>query len=632
MTPSPALQQKFMQAFAFHRAGQFAAAEPLYKDVLKASAKHFDALHMLGVLCLQTGRNDEALRLIKKATAVDPTAHAAQNNLGNALQAVGRYQEALESYDQALALKPDYAEAIKNRGDALQAMNRHDEALASYEKAVAISPGHAEAHNNRGVSLLVLGRYAEALESYDRAVAVSAHYSIAISNRGDALRMLGRHEDALTSYRHAVALEPGFTEAMASCGNMLRVLRRYDEALATYDRVLALAPNHLKAMNNRGAVLRDLRRYPEALQAFDRALGLKPDYVEALVNRGTTLHEMGHDGDAVAAFDQALAINPHHPEAHWHKSLALLSRGDVKQGWPEYEWRWKTGEFKFPPRNFMQPQWRGEDLRGGALLVWGEQGLGDEIFYGGMVDTLINRGVPVFWEADKRLLPLIKRTYPSVKAFVRTTPPDAMAADPAIKAQISTASLGQHLRSDPGDFPSGRRKYLQADAARGAAYRTQILGAKTRLIGVSWISKNPDFGAHKTTRLDAWVPIWQAAGAESCFVDLQYGDTAAERGAVPMPLAHVDGLDLHDDIDGLAALIAACDLVVTVSNTTAHLAGALGVPTWVMVPGGNGKLWYWAASQTHTPWYPAVKVFRQNAIGAWDDVIAQVAREIAKPE
>ena len=620
-----------MQAFALHRAGELAKAEPLYKDVLRAAPKHFDALHMLGIVHLQTGRSEEALRLIKKAVAVNPKDPVALNNQGNTQRTLRRYRDAIASYDLAMSLKPDYDEAFKNKGDVLQILGRHDEALISYSKALRINPNHAELHNNSGVSLFALGRYAEAVEAYNKAAALNPRYAPAFSNRADALRMLGRYDEALESFRQALVLAPVLVEALANYGNTLREMRRYDEALVQYDKVLAIDPQHIKTLNNRGAVLRDTLRFPEALESLDKALTLKPDYTEALINRGTVLHEYGRDDEAVASFDKALALDPDYAEGHWNKALALLTQGKLAEGWPEFEWRWKSGGFRFPPRGFTQPTWRGEDLAGGMLLVWGEQGIGDEVLYGGMAADLAERGLALTWEADKRLMPLIARSYPKIRAVARSTPPGPATVDPAIKAQISTASLGQYLRRDGADFPKARTRYLKADEARTAGYRARLLGEQaTRLIGVSWISQNPDFGVYKTTALPAWAPIWQAAGPNVRFVDLQYGDTTTERAAVALDLAHLDDLDVFHDIDGLAALIAACDLVITVSNTTAHLAGALGVPVWVMVSSGSGKLWYWGGETNSSPWYPTMRLFRQRPKEDWGATIASIAGDVTQ--
>jgi len=630
MTTPAVLQSQLAQAFAFHKAGDFAQAEPLYQQILKAAPKHFDTLHMLGVVYLQTGRPEEALRLIGKAIDINPKAPIALNNHGNVLQALKRHAEALRSYSRAVALKADYDEALKNQGDMLQALERPEDALACYDKALNINARHAEVYNNRGVSLQSLSRLADALASFERAVALKPDYAAAFSNRADTLHLAGRYEDALASYDQALAIEPRLVEALTNRGNVLRKLGRGDAALASYDEALAVAPAHVKALNNRGAILRDLSRYDDALASFDQALTHHPEYLEAYVNRGTTLHDMGRGHDALESFNRALALNPTYADAHWNGALASLTLGDFAAGWAGYEWRWQCKDFSFPPRGFAQPPWRGEDVADGSVLVWGEQGIGDEVLYAGMVGDLIDRKIPLIWEADARLLPLIARSYPGVKTVARKTPADAATADPAIKAQTSTASLGQYLRPNLGTFPKGRRSYLKADPRRSAAYRERLLGgSQTRLIGLSWVSKNPDFGIHKTMALSTLKPVFEAAGPATRFVDLQYGDTASERSQAGFDLAHLEDLDLFQDIDGLAALLGACDLVITVSNTTAHLAGALGVPVWVMVPAGNGKLWYWGADGKGSPWYPSASVFKQQSPGDWETLANLLANQIS---
>jgi ADP-heptose:LPS heptosyltransferase len=191
--------------------------------------------------------------------------------------------------------------------------------------------------------------------------------------------------------------------------------------------------------------------------------------------------------------------------------------------------------------------------------------------------------------------------------------------------QSPAASLAQFFRPSADSFPEAPC-YLRADEKRAQVYRAQLnLAPGERLVGISWISRNAAIGAHKSSDLSAWSDVLQTPGVR--FVNLQYGDTTAERAGTN--LLNIDGLDLRDDLDGLAALMTACDLVVTVSNTTAHLAGALGVPTWVLVPAGAGKLWYWGQAGDSTPWYPSITIMRQAVQGQWQDVFSRVAARLA---
>ena len=274
------------------------------------------------------------------------------------------------------------------------------------------------------------------------------------------------------------------------------------------------------------------------------------------------------------------------------------------------------------PRPFTQPRWQGEKLNG-SLLVWGEQGIGDEILHAANLGPLSEAVPAVVWESDPRLVSLLARSYPRVRFAARQTPPVALTADPAITAQIPAGSLALHVAAP-------QRPYLKGDPVRTRELRARLLTpGKSRLIGISWISKNAAFGALKTCALADLARLWQAAGPAAQFVDLQYGDTRAERTAAGLDLAHLDDLDLTHDIDGLAALVAACDNVVTVSNTTAHLAGALGIPVKVLVSTGSGKLWYWGHGPAGSARYASAEVIRQSVANRWDDVIARAGASIA---
>jgi predicted O-linked N-acetylglucosamine transferase (SPINDLY family) len=283
----PEIVKIFQLGLTSHQSGQLAQAKAAYEQVLAKQPKHFDALHLLGVVAAQTKNPALATELIGKAIDINPNSASAFNNRGNALKELKRLDDALASYDKAIYLKPDYADAFNNRGNTLQELKRLDEALASYEKAVSLKPDYAEAFNNRGSALKELKRLDEALASYDKAISLKPDYADAFYNRGNALQELKRLDEALASYDKAISLKPDYAEAFNNCGNTLQELKRLDEALASYDKAIALKPDYAEAFNNRGNALKELKRLGEALASYDKAIALKPDY-EFL--QGTKLH------------------------------------------------------------------------------------------------------------------------------------------------------------------------------------------------------------------------------------------------------------------------------------------------------------------------------------------------------
>jgi predicted O-linked N-acetylglucosamine transferase (SPINDLY family) len=279
------------QAVAFHRNGQLAQAEQLYRQVLQAQPRHFDGLHLLGVVRHQRGEYADAVRQIRAALKINPGSAAANNNLGAALKELGRHGEALESYDRAIAIQPDYAEAFNNRGLALVALKRFAEALGSCDRAVALRPDFAEAFNSRGLTLAELERLAEAIESYDRAIALRPDFAEAISNRAAALNGLQRFTEALACCEKAIALKPDFAEVFYNRGNALHALKRFTAAIGDYDRAIALRHDYADAFYNRGTALVELKQLEPALASYHRAFALAPelDYL-----RGDRLHVKMH--------------------------------------------------------------------------------------------------------------------------------------------------------------------------------------------------------------------------------------------------------------------------------------------------------------------------------------------------
>jgi tetratricopeptide (TPR) repeat protein len=436
------------------------------------------------------------------------------------------------------------------------------------------------------------------------------------------IRRQERWDDAVEAYRHAIAAGPKQVEGYHELGKLLFELARLPEAETLLRHAITLQPKNAELHTDLGRLVADKGETAEALNLYDRALALDPTFAQAHLNRGTLLqHQLKHD-EALAAYRAALAVKPDLPEAHLNAAMVLLSQRKFAEGWTHFAWRWRNIRFPFRRRRFPQPEWDCTAPVTGKLLVWGEQGPGDEILFASMIPDLCARDIPVVLECDPRLVPLFARAWPSVTVVARTTPPDPATADAAITQQIAAGSLGAILRPDAASFPR-RPHFLTADPGRVADVRRRLVNLGRPRVGIAWASRNLYFGAHKTTSLAAWAPILAHDGVD--FVDVQYGDTADERAAIKATVQHLPDLDLFNDLDGLAALLSACDLVIAVSSTTAHLAGALGVPVWVLTSAGAGQLWPWFAAGDTTPFYPSARIFRQQSPGDWKSVVSEIA-------
>ena len=322
-TTAYASPDRLQQAIALHRQGQLASAQAIYTEILTRQPRHFDALHLLGVMAAQQGDAGRALELIAAAITVDPNNAAAHVNQGLALKDLGRLDEALASLQQAITLQPDLPEACYHCGLLLMELARFDAALTLFTQAIALREDFAEAHCCRGLALRELKQPREALASFDRALALRPDFPEALSNRGLLLKDLKEPRLALDSYDRAIALKPDFAEAFYNRGLLLKELRQFDAALASYNRAIALKADCAEAYCDRGNLLKELQHPEAALASYERAITIKGDFADAHANRGNLLRELMQYEAAVQSYDAALAYRT---RSKWVRGMRLHAK------------------------------------------------------------------------------------------------------------------------------------------------------------------------------------------------------------------------------------------------------------------------------------------------------------------
>ena len=574
------VQHLMQKALAQHQAGRLAEAETCYRVVLSADSGHAEALHRLGLIEFQRGNAVAAVDLIGRALLREPRNPAFLNNRGLALAESGRLAEAVASYDAAVRLRPDYASALSNRGTALSRLGQSAEALASLDRAIALQPDVAEMHTNRGMALADLGREPEALAAHARAIVLRPDYAQANSNRGTVLLALGRPEEALASFDCAVALRPDIAELHSNRGNALRDVGQPEAAVAAHTRAIGLRPHHAEAHCNLARALIDLNHYAPAVASLDRALALKPGFAEARMNR--------------AVID--------------------LVQGRLAEGFSGYEARWQTQAFTRGRRGFAQPQWQGEALAGRTLLLHAEQGFGDAIQFSRYVSLVAARADgPVLFEVARPLLALFEGRFPGVRLLARGEPL------PPFAVQCPLLSLPHVFGTDLAGVPASAG-YVRADPVRAAQWRNRLVPAGSPRVGLVW-SGDPKHAndRSRSLALSRLLPLARS-GARLFALQPQVRD--ADRAVLAATPAIPDlGREFADFAD-TAAAISALDLVICVDTSVAHLAAAMGKPTWVLLPFCPD--WRWLLGRDDSPWYPTLRLFRQPARGDWDSVLGRV--------
>lgn len=539
----------------------------------------------------------------------------------------GAFAEARKSVERILATTPQYIDALNLLGGILRQLGDLPGALAALDRAIRVTPVNASLQRNRANLLLELGRPGDAADGAEESIRIQPDHAYGWFLRAVALERLERHADALTSYEKSLQLNPGVPAAIAGAGTCLANLGFHLEALIAYDAALRLAPGDAATQMHRGVALFELDRLDEALPALDAVMEQRPG-AETAANRGLVLLALARGDEARAAFDLAISLAQDWPargmaSLRYQRGLISLYLHDFRQGWSGYEYRWTAGLVDPPPLDRGEPAWRGDQIHG-TLRIWREQPIGDEVLFSRLVPLAAARAGRTVLECSPRLAPLFARSFPQVD--VRAQGEVAGRAD----AQVSIASLGVMLGADPASLNAGL-PFLKPDPARTALLRARYQGlAHGRpIVGISWYSSNRRTGGQKSAPLEDWELLLRQ---DYLFVNLQYGEAAGDAPAAQARFGCTiysdPEVDQMKDLDAFTAQVAAMDGIVSVSNTTVHFAGALGVPTVVMVAPARARLWYWGLELDTTPWYACVRVSRRHRGQSWSQHVGMAAADL----
>lgn len=569
---SKKIEQLFTQANQSHVQGHLDSARTGYLEVIKAQPRHYDALHLLGVLCCQLKDFSAAVPYISGAIKINPNP-VFYYSLGVAHQELGQLEEAEQCYLQALKKRPKYVEALYNMGNLKRSQKNNREAVDYFDQALLLKTDHADAYYNRGNALKELGDYGLAVQSFDSAIALNHTYAQAYLNKGLAFKEMGQFEDALSCYANAIRVNPGYCDAYS----------------------------------NMGILQTELHRWPEAIRSFQ----------------------------------DALQFNPEHAQTLWNKSLLLLTHGDFKAGFALYAARWREEVLISPILNTKKP-WALKssssnfDLAEGRvcdrLLIWSEQGIGDVVMFGALLDKASSLANQLLVQIDSRLIPVFKRSFPEIEFFTK----EDGVCDDKFDEHMPIGQLAQLYCQSLDSFKSIRPGYLRSDPARKALLKAKLPLNGKPSVGISWRSMNDKKGRDRSMSVTDLVGSLCFDGQDGFdlsrfnFIDLQYASTPTELKAVEqttgIEILKFADIDNHGDIDGLIALMDACDLIISIDNSTVHLSGALGKPTFVLLPFSAD--WRWGLSSSSSYWYPRVRLYRQPQAGAWAQPLFELQTDL----
>ncbi len=595
-----------------YQAGKLAAAEGIYRQVVGQDAQLVEAWFWLALIADQLGRPADSVDLYQKVLELQPGSAEAYGNLGSVLLKLGRVDAAIAQHRKSLELLPRDAKAHYNLAIALYRNNQTEDAIHYYQQAVMLMPDYVNAHHNLGMALHRQGRTEDAIAHYRQAIVLEPTHASAHNSLGVSLYQQGKLDEAIAHYRQAIALVPSYVSALDNLGIALKQQGKLEEALVQFQQAIALHPSYANAYINLSNTFRELDKFDQAIAHCQEAIRLQPTNADAHNTFGCILVDRAQFEAAIGRFEDAIRHRPDFADAHLNLGIILLQTGEFERGFAEYHWRWKTKQC--PDLRYTQALWSGNPIPGKVILLTAEQGFGDTIQFARYAPLVAQRGGIVVIACQKPLMRLLA-TVPGVDHCVDRDQDNVEIHTHAPLLELPYI-LGTTVDTIPATVP-----YLFPPADAQSLPTSPLAPFK---IGFVWATNPTNSTAGKRScPLTQFLSLLEIP--EVALYSLQKEPTESDR-----PLLQRDRLyNLQDhlgDFADTAAAIAQLDLVITVDTSVAHLAGALGKPTWTLLP--HVADWRWLVNREDNPWYPTMRLFRQSQPGDWAEVFQRVTHAL----
>ncbi|MCA0199446.1 MAG: tetratricopeptide repeat protein [Proteobacteria bacterium] len=659
-TPMPqAFDAAYRDATAAHQAGRFAQAVAGYEALLPMAPEHAQLRYLLGAAYVELSRFTDAVTALEQALRLRPRHLPTVEMMGSAWLRAQAPEKSVAYFREADMLAGSTAETTDRLANALRLAGQYPEASAAYRSLLARDPSQHKAyvglalclaasgdaagaehilrvclqrHAGYGSAVLTLASVLGQMERFTEAEQVLRDYLAGDpSNLGarrllaNALHKQGRLVDAEDIYRDILRTNPDETQTSLQLTEALLERSQLDEAELILRELKRAAPGHADVITTLGRALELRGDLDGAIALHSEAIARDPRNANAYLNRGSAKRFSGDFEAALADYDAALALKPHFPPAIANRGLTLLILGRLREAWPSYRARIRAVHGA-PDLTSGKP-WDGSPLAGKRVLVWLEYGLGDEILFANLLPELIDTTAHCTIVCSPRLCRLFERSFPRARIVAMGS-----AIDGDFDVRLPLTDAAQLLRPTVASLPR-HRGYIVPDSTLVQEMRARYQnGTNARLVGLSWRSAAGPTGRFKSLQLAQFAKFLDVPDLN--FVSLQYGDCTDEIAQVSAmtrrSIIHDTRVDSSGDLDAFAAQTAAMDLVISVSNTTVHVAGALGRPVWALVPTGPGAHWYWFMNRTDSPWYPSARLFRQDRRGDWEKPLDDITAELAK--
>lgn len=631
---TPSSHSTLELAYNFLQQGNATESERLCQEIVTTQGHNSAANHVLALAQRAQGKYKLAEQVLASTLKLDANNLSVLNSYGLVLMEQGKLAEASQVFRKAIQLNSGYAIAYANLGHIQVRQNGEEDAEQNYRKALSHDPGLIDAYIQLGLLLRKQGRLSELDQQYGTPNEDQIKDPGLLLVRGLVAYDAESFERAEALFRRGTKIYPSSAALWSNLALSLSKQERRKEARLAYEKAIEHESKNVEIRIN----FADLLKYDDTLAARKHlavALQIEPTNVNALDILGFTWFLDGELQTAAEFYSRALEIDPAFKRASFHQSGVYFVDGRLSEAWPLYAKRYSPSEELQSPVDDNIPLWTERDEIDAGTLVWTDQGVGDELLQLSLVADAYRSSTDFTLVTSERIKPLVQRSFSELECYSREELEQGTRKTPQeFKLQTPAILLAGKLRQSFEDFPPWP-SYLQADPEQTSYLRRKYrsLGKNRPLIGLSWKSTHSESGPHKSVSLDQLSPILE--DANYMFLVLQYGEFEQELDTLSRSIRErfiVDSsIDPLKDMDGFASQVGALDAVLTTSNTTAHMSGSLGVPSWTLVPKvGPGWLWYWFADHPESLWYPKMRLLRQSQDKTWTAAISQAGAEIQK--
>lgn len=580
---------------------------------------NLQAWYFLATASAQLGALDDVVNCCQRILKINPCNLSTLYNLGTALTSLNRHKESIQVYEQLVALQPHNTAALCNMAISYRAMRQYQNAIAAAERALAIDVNIHAARNILGLAYLDSGNAIEAEKHFRELAALTPGTDSFYYNWGLALLAINNASGTVNALRTAITINESSADAATQLSGALHKSGDHAAALEIAERTAKKFPNHAGAQDALGVRLTERGQMDSAHKYFEQARTLAPKSPDILCHLGNCHIFRGEVRIALSRYDGALIEQPDHAQSHWQRGWCLLLLGELSEGWKEYEWRFQAGIAQLP--GFPQPLWQGEPLEGHRILLFDEQGFGDSIQFVRYSELVKQRGAEVIVRCRKELK-AVYETCPGVDLVIDETDPL-----PAFDVQAPLLSLPRLFDTVLTTIPA-RTPYLFAPMDRTVPCALANGDNGKLKVGITW-SGNPAFRWNRFRSCSLKDIASLALRQDIQLFSLQKGTISDELQKDPLFAGVVClGAALRDFADTAAAMLA-LDLVITTDTSVAHIAGALGCKTWLLL--SYAADWRWLQDRSDSPWYPSLRLFRQLQPGDWATPIQAINQALDSP-